>query len=246
MTTRDLIASQYKFIKVVGTGTSGRALLVQDTTSKSQTLLVLKEIRLNEWTTLEEKMQAKKEIGILSMLSHPNVIRYLSSFEDTQHLYIAMEYADGGDLYSFLRNKKACVPSSDKGSSCPMDESLVRCYFHQICLAIQYLHQRKILHRDLKTKNIFLTGHQSCIKLGDFGIARFLNGTMELASTAIGTPYYLSPEICAGQPYGYKSDVWALGCVLYELLTLTHAFDAKTMQGLVSKIVKAEYPPVPA
>jgi NIMA (never in mitosis gene a)-related kinase 1/4/5 len=239
MTT--LIGTRYKFLRVVGSGTSGRVLLVQDVASNKkgsddQPLLALKEIRLNELTSGREKAQVRREVVILSKLAHPNIVHYFESFEESAILYIAMEYADGGDLYSFLRIRK---PGNY------LEESLVLRFFHQLCLALQYLHHRKILHRDLKTKNIFLAKHQTCIKLGDFGISRFLNNTVELAHTVIGTPYYLSPEICESQPYSYKSDIWSLGCVLYEMLALTHPFDAKNMKGLVSKILIADYLPVP-
>jgi NIMA (never in mitosis gene a)-related kinase len=84
------------------------------------------------------------------------------------------------------------------------------------------------------------------IKLGDFGIARVLKSTSELAKTAIGTPYYLSPEICENKPYNNKSDIWSLGCILYELLTLRHAFEAGNMKGLVLKILRGTYPPIPS
>jgi len=115
-------------------------------------------------------------------------------------------------------------------------------WFVQICLALKYVHDRKILHRDLKTQNIFLTA-KGDIKIGDFGIgnlisplshptdsniARVLQDTYDCAQTAIGTPYYLSPEICQEKPYNQKSDIWSLGCILYELVTLRHAFDANS------------------
>ena len=116
-------------------------------------------------------------------------------------------------------------------------------WFVQMCLAVKHVHDRKILHRDLKTQNIFLTRHKM-IKLGDFGIAKVLKHTNELARTAIGTPYYLSPEICENAAYNNKSDVWSLGCILYELLTLKHAFEAGNMKGLVLKIMAGKYPSV--
>ncbi|KAJ1634820.1 kinase-like domain-containing protein, partial [Pavlovales sp. CCMP2436] len=80
----------------------------------------------------------------------------------------------------------------------------------------------------------------------DFGIARVLTNTRELARTACGTPYYMSPEICDGKPYNDKSDVWSLGCLLYEMLTLKCPFDARDMRGLVIKILRGAYPPLPA
>lgn len=116
-------------------------------------------------------------------------------------------------------------------------------WFVQICLALKHVHDRKILHRDIKSQNIFLT-KDGTVQLGDFGIARVLNSTVELARTCIGTPYYLSPEICENKPYNNKSDIWALGCVLYELCTLKHAFEAGNMKNLVLKIISGSFPPV--
>ncbi|XP_077671573.1 serine/threonine-protein kinase Nek1 isoform X4 [Eretmochelys imbricata] len=116
-------------------------------------------------------------------------------------------------------------------------------WFVQICLALKHVHDRKILHRDIKSQNIFLT-KDGTIQLGDFGIARVLNSTVELARTCIGTPYYLSPEICRNKPYNNKSDIWALGCVLYEMCTLKHAFEAGNMKNLVLKIISGSFPPV--
>lgn len=82
------------------------------------------------------------------------------------------------------------------------------------------------------------------MKLGDFGIARTLDGSADMARTCIGTPYYLSPEICEGKPYNARSDVWSLGCVLYEMITLRHAFEAANMRSLVMKIIRGQYPPI--
>ena len=114
-----------------------------------------------------------------------------------------------------------------------------------MALAIKHIHDRKILHRDLKTQNIFMTSSGE-IKIGDFGIARVLQHTYDCAQTAIGTPYYLSPEICQEKPYNQKSDIWSLGCILYEMVTLRHAFDANSMKGLVLKILRGSYPQIPS
>lgn len=145
----------------------------------------------------------------------------------------------------------------------------------QISLALEYMHNRRVLHRDLKTSNVFLTKN-NVVKLGDFGIAKVLDCTLEQANTVVGTPYYMSkyshrqssrllivisfdliswsfnrhpfiagPEVCENKPYSYQSDLWALGCVLYEMCTLKHAFDANNLLGLVFKIVQDTYPPIP-
>lgn len=89
-------------------------------------------------------------------------------------------------------------------------------------MALEHIHALRILHRDLKTQNIFI-GNGGVIKVGDFGIAKVLAGTGDMATTVTGTPYYMAPEICRNQPYTYKSDIWSLGCVLYELCTLRYS-----------------------
>lgn len=99
------------------------------------------------------------------------------------------------------------------------------------------MHANRVLHRDLKTQNIFLLGNGRLV-LGDLGISKVLEGTMDFAQTCIGTPYYMSPEIFKNKPYNHKSDIWALGCVLYEMTTLNHAFDANSLNGLACKIIK--------
>jgi len=105
-----------------------------------------------------------------------------------------------------------------------MDEALILNWFTQICLAIKHCHDRKILHRDLKAQNIFLT-ENDIVKLGDFGIAKVLKNTVEHAVTIVGTPYYLSPEIIQNTPYSFKSDIWSLGVLLYEMCALKPPFN---------------------
>jgi len=94
-----------------------------------------------------------------------------------------------------------------------------------MCIGINYLHSNKILHRDIKTINMFLA-KGDVIKIGDLGVAKQLETSLKMASTVVGTPYYLSPELCEEKPYNNKSDIWSLGCVLYELCTQKHPFEA--------------------
>lgn len=105
-------------------------------------------------------------------------------------------------------------------------------------------HDRKIIHRDLKGQNIFLT-KSNMVKLGDFGIARVLNKTMDKAKTMVGTPYYLSPEIIESKPYSFKTDVWSLGVILYEMCSLKPPFNAESLHFLALKIVKGSFTPIP-
>lgn len=220
----------FKVIKALGEGSFGSALLVQDIASKK--CYVVKKIPMLNLNS-QEKEEALKEVDVLSQMKHPNIITYHQSFEENNNLYIVTDYCDGGDLYSKIRAQNGVLFSEDQ----------ILDWFVQICLAVKHVHDRKILHRDIKTQNIFLT-KSGIAKLGDFGIARVLNSTSDLARTCIGTPYYLSPEICENKPYNNKSDVWSLGCVLYELVALKHAFEAKNIKNLVLKIIKVSVPPV--
>lgn len=140
----------------------------------------------------------------------------------------------GGDLSNKIKEQK----------STNFNENTILDWFTQITLALKHVHDRKVLHRDLKCQNIFLT-KSNLIKLGDFGIARVLSSTRENAKTMVGTPYYLSPEIINGRPYSFKSDIWSLGVILYELCALKPPFDASSLTFLAMKIVKGQYNPIP-
>lgn len=199
---------------------------------------------------MKDPLFLREEVEILSRLSHPNIIKYFGSFEDSGFLYVVTEYANEGDLYQLLKKLKASRPPNDA-----LEEDQILRFSFQLISALAYLHDLKVLHRDIKSRNIFLSSLPDVrtksaypnvvLKLGDFGISRTLTGTIELAHTAIGTPYYLSPEICESKPYDYKSDIWSLGCVIYEMCTLRHAFDSRHIRGLILKIIKAEFLPIP-
>ena len=124
-----------------------------------------------------------------------------------------------------------------------LSEDLVWKLFIQILLGLNHMHSRKILHRDIKTLNVFLSENVD-VKLGDMGVAKILSTNTNMAKTIVGTPYYLSPELCEDKPYNEKSDVWALGIVLYECCTQRHPFDAENQGALILKILRGKYPAV--
>ncbi|XP_058612412.1 serine/threonine-protein kinase Nek1 isoform X2 [Onychostoma macrolepis] len=221
---------KYERLKKIGEGSFGKAILVKSRTDGRQ--YVIKEIGISRMSN-KERQESRKEVAVLANMSHPNIVQYKESFEESGCLYIVMDYCEGGDLFKKINNQRGTL----------FPEEQILDWFVQICLALKHVHDRKILHRDIKSQNIFLT-KDGTIQLGDFGIARVLNSTVELARTCIGTPYYLSPEICENKPYNNKSDIWALGCVLYEMCTLKHAFEAGNMKNLVLKIIRGSYPPV--
>nr|KAF6428150.1 NIMA related kinase 5 [Rousettus aegyptiacus] len=222
---------KYDVIKAIGEGAFGKAYLAKGKSDSKQ--CVIKEINFAKMP-IQEKEASKKEVILLAKMKHPNIVTFFSSFQENSRLFIVMEYCDGGDLMKRISRQRGVLFSEDQ----------ILSWFVQISLGLKHIHDRKILHRDIKAQNIFLSKNGMVAKLGDFGIARILNNSMELAQTCVGTPYYLSPEICQNKPYNNKSDIWSLGCVLYELCTLKHPFEGSNLHQLVLKICRARFAPV--
>ncbi|XP_026509259.1 serine/threonine-protein kinase Nek3-like [Terrapene carolina triunguis] len=222
---------EYTVLKVLGEGSFGRALLVFHKSSDQK--YAMKEIRLPK--SPSDVQSSRKEAILLAKMKHPNIVAYKESFEADGHLYIVMEYCDDGDLMQKIKYQR--------GKLFPEDTILH--WFVQMCLGVKHIHDRRVLHRDIKSKNIFLTQNGK-VKLGDFGSARLLTNPMAYACTYVGTPYYVPPEIWENLPYNNKSDIWSLGCILYELCTLKHPFQANSWKHLILKICKGSYNPLPS
>ncbi|CAD7958216.1 unnamed protein product [Amoebophrya sp. A120] len=252
----DLSEYGYNRVSVIGRGQYGIAQLVSRC-GEPNVQLVAKSVQVDALNEHDQKL-AQQEVQLLQQMRHPHIIGYIESFSLTFNLnilVIVMEYAPHGDLRKLI---KSCAKKKEQ-----LEEVVIMRWFTQLLHALNYIHRQKILHRDLKTSNIFLDGSNSPalagvvdnaatpplqdynVKLGDFGISRVLDGTREAAVTVVGTPYYMSPEVCRSEPYNWKSDVWALGCVLYELCMLKHAFESSSLLGLVYKIVSEHYDPIP-
>ena len=221
----------YKIIEKIGKGTFGIIYKVKK--FNDPIIYVIKQISL-EGLTNYQITQVFSEVKILSLINSKYVVKYYESFLEDDNLNIVMEYCDNGDLYNYLKEKKE--------KNIPLKEDLIWKIFIKITLGLAIIHKMKILHRDLKTMNIFLTKDME-IKIGDLGVAKELNQA-SFANTMIGTPYYLSPEICEDKPYNQKSDIWALGVILYELCTFRHPFDAGNQAALILKIIKANPDPI--
>jgi len=191
----------------------------------------VKEIDLADLGRKEQE-ECIREVQVLAALDCPHIIKYYDSFLDKGRLYIVMEYAVGGNLHSLVNKYKGDLP-----------EDLIWKLFLQIVLSLRHMHSKKILHRDLKSLNVFLDEANNA-KVGDFGVAKVLSTQTNFARTIVGTPYYLSPELCEDKPYNEKSDVWAAGVVLYEMCTRRHPFDAENQGALILKILRGKFPPV--
>uniref|UniRef100_A0A182V9R1 non-specific serine/threonine protein kinase n=1 Tax=Anopheles merus TaxID=30066 RepID=A0A182V9R1_ANOME len=222
----------YRKVRSVGQGSFGVAILYERQSDGQQ--VVMKQIALGNLANPEREM-AMNEVEVFSKLHHPNIIAYLGSSVRGDVLLIEMEYADGGTLAQML---------AVRSQSEPLPERFVLNIFEQLASALSYMHSQNILHRDLKTANVFLHG-KGTVKVGDFGISKIMNSNVH-AQTVLGTPYYFSPEMCEGKEYDEKSDVWALGCIIGEMCCLKKAFTASNLSELVGKIMTAEYVPLPA
>ena len=193
----------------------------------------------------EERKDTLKEAKILEVLNHPNIIRFREVYKTKKgRLCIVMDFAEGGDLQSKIKAKYKTRQETGGTLNYWGEDHLLN-WFTQMCLALKHVHDRKILHRDLKSQNVFLTKNDM-IKLGDFGIAKVLNETKAKAQTVLGTPFYMSPEMILAHPYSFKSDIWALGVLLYEMCALMPPFNTQiSLSDLAAKIVRDPYDPIP-
>nr|XP_022292252.1 uncharacterized protein LOC111103347 isoform X3 [Crassostrea virginica] len=203
-----------------------------DICSNSQYAMKVFDLRTS---SEHERNSAEKEAKLLTSLKHEFILHAVTSFQQGEELCIVTEFCDQGDLEQFLKKRNGNL----------LDDVQIVEWFRQICSALEYVHSRNILHRDLKTKNVFLTGKDMTAKLGDFGLAKVLERSSQRAETFCGSPYYMSPEMFACKPYDSKSDIWALGVCVYEMTTLERPFDANLMQQLVFKIVQGQLPAMP-
>jgi len=226
-------------VRQLGRGQYGTAHLVRRDGEEAVAKVVFLE-HLKD----RDRALALQEVEVLRRLYHPNVVRHFASWlhrdpsqPSQEALVNVMEFCAGGDLRHWL---EACSRSGER-----LSEPLVLGLFAQMVSGIRYVHGQKVLHRDIKTSNMLLTEDRRAVKIGDFGIARVLETTAAVALTMLGTPYYMSPEVCKGEPYRQKSDMWSLGCVLYEMCALRHAFESQSLLGLVYCIVSESYDPIP-
>lgn len=202
-------------------------------------IYALKKVKLPSLSD-KEKQNALNEVRLLASVRHENIIAYKEAFFDdkTRCLCIVTEYADSGDLFQQ-------ITKCQKERVHPKETDVWR-YLYGMCHGLKALHDMRILHRDLKCANVFLNtlGGEIIAKLGDFNVSKVAK--RGLCMTQTGTPYYASPEVWRDMPYDAKSDMWSLGCVLYEMVALRPPFRAEDMEGLYRKVLRGQYPRIPA
>ncbi|CAI2385436.1 unnamed protein product [Moneuplotes crassus] len=221
-TERDL--AKYEFISYIGGGACGEVNLVKHKDSGSK--YACKTICL-EKLDQSGRESALLEVHFLKVLIGPTLIKSYQSYINKDKIHIIMEYAEGGNLSDRI--------TSAKLKKMWFDTSSILDWISQIILGVQLMHSKNIIHRDLKSQNLFLT-KDGVIKIGDFGISKELDTIKRLVETGCGTPYFMSPEVVRGEPYGEKADVWAIGVILYEMTFLCKPFDGVTFKEVFDKI----------
>lgn len=230
----------YEVMETIGEGNFGRVKKVRRKCDGE--ILVWKELCFGSMSD-REKQQLVAEVNILRDFNHRNIVKYFDRIIDkaNKRIYILMEHCPGGDLGAFI---KRLIAEGRRA-----DEDFVWKILSELAQALYECHRKPggaVLHRDLKPGNVFLDANGTA-KLGDFGLARVLDARGHgFADTHVGTPYYMSPELASEAKYNEKSDIWALGCLIYELCALTPPFKASTPMSLAMKIMQGKYPPLPS
>lgn len=201
--------------------------------------IALKLLKIFDINDVKQRDNCIKEVKLMEKLRHEHITQYIESFIQDNEMFIAVEWAEKGDLKNYIREVK------EKDSFIP--ELKVWQYTLQIALALQHMKEKRIMHRDLKPANIFIDAADN-LKLGDLGLGRdFSSQTLE-AFSRVGTPLFMSPEVLQGSGYDFQCDVWSLGCIAYELCALRSPFKVEhqkmSLYDLFNKIIKADYAPL--
>ena len=197
---------------------------------KNNNYCILKKIFIK---SQEEMNKTENEANILKNLNHKNIVKYYESFKNNNQFYIIMEYCSKKDLRNFIKEYK----NNNKF----IQQSIIKSIILDICSGLKEIHENNIIHRDLKPENIFKS-EDNIYKIGDFGISKKLEGTKHAKTGGIGTDCYMAPELFQGQKYDNKVDIWALGCIIYELFSLEQCFGSNdSIIAVINKIISSEH-----
>ena len=230
------MTEKYDLIEIIGQGMYGK---VYKALNKFENKFYAIKTMNFKNITPKERLNIETEINLLQELKHPNIVLYKESFiDENQNLNIVTTFCEGGDLYQkIFKSQKTYFQEKE------IINALI-----QLLLGLSYIHDKKIVHRDIKTKNIFIQNEHT-LRIGDFGIAKIFNSNKNSKITnlnkMVGTPLYMAPE-CFKQnkKYSYKSDIWSLGCCIYEMCNLKHAFEGQFFPAVSIKISEGKRLPL--
>ena len=232
------MAEKYELIEIIGQGMYGKVYkALNKYENKYYAIKTLNFQNISQ----KERLNIEIEINLLQELKHPNIVLYKESYIDkNQNLNIVTTFCEGGDLYQkIFKSQKNYFQEKE------IINALI-----QLLLGLSYIHDKKIVHRDIKTKNIFIQNKHT-LRIGDFGIAKIFNSNNNNnnkntnLNKMVGTPLYMAPE-CFKQnkKYSYKSDIWSLGCCIYEMCNLKHAFEGQFFPAVSIKISEGKRLPL--
>lgn len=216
---------KYRLLKTIGKGNFAKVKLAKHIpTGKEVAIKIIDKTQLNPGSL----QKLFREVRIMKTLDHPNIVKLYQVIETEKTLYLVMEYASGGEVFDYLVLHGR------------MKEKEARAKFRQIVSAVQYCHQKKIIHRDLKAENLLLDSEMN-IKIADFGFSNeFVPGNK--LDTFCGSPPYAAPELFQGKKYdGPEVDVWSLGVILYTLVSGSLPFDGSTLRELRERVLRGKY-----
>lgn len=216
---------KYRLLKTIGKGNFAKVKLAKHIpTGKEVAIKIIDKTQLNPGSL----QKLFREVRIMKTLDHPNIVKLFQVIETEKTLYLVMEYASGGEVFDYLVLHGR------------MKEKEARAKFRQIVSAVQYCHQKKIIHRDLKAENLLLDSEMN-IKIADFGFSNeFIPGNK--LDTFCGSPPYAAPELFQGKKYdGPEVDVWSLGVILYTLVSGSLPFDGSTLRELRERVLRGKY-----
>ncbi|KAL4512617.1 hypothetical protein ABPG72_020454 [Tetrahymena utriculariae] len=217
--------SDYIISHPIGSGAGSLVVKVKSIKTKKEYAIKVVDKQSQYYKSAYKRL--KNEIEIHLDLKHQNIVKMIKSFEDSENLYLVMEYCEGGDLFHYLKHHQK------------LSEAEAKRITYRLAEGLKYLHDKSIIHRDLKLGNVLLSSDHK-VKICDFGLAVRLNGNEQEKNTICGTPNYISPEILNKQPYGMKIDCWSFGCILYALIVGHPPFQGQDIVQTLKKVTSQE------